>query len=157
MLDRYLKILSESLDKKEDILRSIELKSRQQSELIRNDASFEEIDSNMDEKEILIGSLIKLDDGFEAMYDNIRAELNDHKDEYKAEIEIIQGKIRTVMELSASIEATEARNKAQMEQRFATERKNLKDQRKVSTAAYDYYKVTNKLNAVTPQFMDRKK
>ncbi len=61
------------------------------------------------------------------------------------------------MELSASIEAVEARNKAEMEKRFAFEKKSIQDQRRTSAAAYDYYKVTNKLNAVTPQFMDRKK
>ena len=157
MMDKYLKILSESLDKKADLLKDIEKKSREQSELIKSDASFEEIDDNMDQKADLIEEVIKLDNGFEAMYDNIKAELNDQKDEYKEQIDQIQDKIRMVMELSTSIEAVEARNKTQMEKRFSSERKALKDQRKVSTAAYDYYKVSNKLNAVTPQFMDRKK
>lgn len=157
MLSKYLKILSESLDRKTDILESIESKSREQSELIRDMAQLDEIDANMDEKDALITELIKLDEGFEALYDNIRAELNEHKDEHKDEITGIQDKIRRVMELSTSIEATEARNKAEMEKRFSFEKKNIQDQRKASSAAYDYYKVSNKLNAVTPQFMDRKK
>ncbi len=157
MLSKYLKILSESLDKKTEILRNIETKSKEQSDLIKDMADLEQIDANMDEKDALITELIKLDEGFEALYDNIRAELNEHKDEHKDKIADIQEKIREVMELSASIEAVEARNKAEMEKRFAFEKKNIQDQRKASTAAYDYYKVSNKLNAVTPQFMDRKK
>lgn len=157
MLDKYLKILSESLDKKTDLLKKIEEKSREQSALIKDMADLEVIDANMDSKDALISELIKLDEGFEAMYDNIKSELSDHKDEHKDAIADIQSKIRAVMELSASIEAVEARNKNEMEKRFSFERKNLQDQRKVSTAAYDYYKVSNKLNAVTPQFMDKKK
>ncbi len=157
MLDKYLKILSESLDKKTELLKSIEEKSREQSELIKDMAELEAIDANMDQKDALITELIKLDEGFEAMYENIKSELADHKDEHKDEIAAIQDKITKVMELSTSIEAIEARNKNEMEKRFSFERKNLQDQRKVSTAAYDYYKVSNKLNAVTPQFMDKKK
>ena len=157
MLDKYLKILSESLDKKTELLKSIEEKSREQSELIKDMAELEAIDANMDQKDALITELIKLDEGFEAMYENIKSELADHNDEHKDAIADIQGKITRVMELSTSIEAIEARNKNEMEKRFSFERKNLQDQRKVSTAAYDYYKVSNKLNAVTPQFMDKKK
>lgn len=157
MLDKYLKILSESLDKKADILRAIETKSREQSELISDNAELEAIDANMDDKDALITELTKLDEGFEALYDNIKNELSEHKDEHKEEILAIQDKIRTVMELSTSIEAVEARNKSAMEKRFAFEKKSLQDQRRASTAAYDYYKVSNKLNAVTPQFMDKKK
>ncbi len=157
MLDKYLKILSESLDKKAEILLSIESKSKEQRELIEGEADLGAIDANMDEKDALITELIKLDEGFEALYDNIKSELNEHKDEHKDAIAAIQDKIRTVMELSTSIEAIEARNKADMEKRFSFEKKNMQDQRKASTAAYDYYKVSNKLNAVTPQFMDKKK
>ena len=139
------------------MLKSIEEKSREQSELIKDMAELEAIDANMDQKDALITELIKLDEGFEAMYENIKSKLADHKDEHKDAIADIQGKITRVMELSTSIEAIEARNKNEMEKRFSFERKNLQDQRKVSTAAYDYYKVSNKLNAVTPQFMDKKK
>jgi len=157
MLDKYLKILSESLDKKAEMLTEIERLSREQSDLIKDMAELEDIDANMDAKDALITDLLKLDEGFEALYENIRTELNASKDEHKEQIAQIQGKITRVMELSTSIEAVEARNKAEMEKRFSYERKNIQDQRKVSTAAYDYYKVSNKLNAVTPQFMDKKK
>ena len=157
MLDKYLKILSESLDKKAEMLTEIERLSREQSDLIKDMAELEDIDANMSAKDELITDLLKLDEGFEALYENIRTELNDSKDEHKEQIAQIQGKITRVMELSTSIEAVEARNKAEMEKRFSFERKNIQDQRKVSTAAYDYYKVSNKLNAVTPQFMDKKK
>ena len=157
MLDKYLKILSESLDKKAEMLTEIERLSREQSDLIKDMAELEDIDANMDAKDALITDLLKLDEGFKALYENIRTELNASKDEHKEQIAQIQGKITRVMELSTSIEAVEARNKAEMEKRFSYERKNIQDQRKVSTAAYDYYKVSNKLNAVTPQFMDKKK
>lgn len=157
MLDRYLKILAESLEKKSTVLGQIEELSRKQSELIVANASLEDIGANMEEKDKLITELIKLDDGFDAMYENIKSELLTHKDEYAEQIRVIQNLIGKVMEKSAMIEAVEARNKASMDLRFSNERKALNQKRSASTAAYDYYKVSSKLTAVTPQFLDKKK
>ncbi len=157
MLGKYLKILDESLDKKIDILKELDRLSREQSSLIDEGASLEDIDANMDAKDSLITEILKLDEGFEALYEDIRVNLKENKDEYKTEIDGIRGKITTVMEYSTSIEAVEARNKDRMETRFAQERKDLQDRRKASTAAYDYYRVSSKLTAVPPQFMDKKK
>lgn len=157
MLEKYLQILEESLDKKLEILTEIERKSREQSEMITDGGSLDEIDANMDAKTELINQINKLDDGFEAMYDNIRNELQVHKDEYKDKIEVLKKKITSVMEKSTTIEATEQRNKAAMEQRFAIEHRSNSDRISTASAVRDYYNVANKLNAVTPQFMDQKK
>lgn len=157
MLDKYLKILSDSLVKKIEILTAIESESLEQSELIAKEASFEDIDINMDKKDKLIDELLKLDEGFDAMYERIKPELLANKEKYAPEIKTIQGLISEVMSKSASIEAIESRNKAQMTLRFSTARKGLTNQKSASTAAYDYYKVASKLNVVTPQFLDKKK
>lgn len=157
MLEKYLKILSESLDEKLKLLKEIEAKSNAQLKMIEEELPFEEIDKNMDEKAALIEKINKMDEGFQSMYDNLKEELAGNKARYKALIEEIQAKIGNVMGASASIQAIEARNKAAIEQRFsAAHRKNNK--RLVNMSALDdYYKVANKLNAVTPQFMDKKK
>ena len=157
MLDRYLKILTESLEKKSTILEQIEDLSRKQSEMIVAKASLDDIGANMEEKDKLITELIRLDEGFDAMYENIKAELVSHKDEYAEQIKVIQNLIGQVMEHSAKIEAVEARNKASMDLRFSSERKAINQKRSAQSAAYDYYKVSNKLTAVTPQFLDKKK
>ena len=75
MLGRYLKILDESLDKKLALLKEIEDLSLSQSVMIEDGAAFEDIDANMDDKAALIDRINKLDEGFQAMYDNIKENL----------------------------------------------------------------------------------
>lgn len=157
MLSNYLQILSESLDKKANILGKIESLSNEQSALIADNASLEEIDANMDKKAELINELTLLDEGFESLYNKIKAEIEDKKEEHADAIKNIQSLIAKVMEKSTSIQAIEARNKVAMEKRFAAEKKELSQRSVVSSVAYDYYKTSNKLQAVPPQFLDSKK
>ena len=157
MLKKYLQILDESLDKKLEILTQIEKLSRDQAEMITSEAPFEEIDANMDSKAELIDQINRMDVGFTAMYDNMKVELEKDKDMYKDEIEGLKKKITSVMEKSTTIEAVEARNKTAMEKRFAIEHKSNSDKITKASAALDYYNVANRLNVVTPQFLDSKK
>ena len=157
-LGSLLQILQESLKQKYDILCEIEVKSKEQAELILNpDVSLASIDQNMDEKDKLIQKLNRLDSGFEALYENIRKELLLHKDLYKDQIAAVQKMITQVMDKSASIEAIEARNKAAMESIFRNRKKDLQHKKTASTVARQYYKAANKLNYVNPQFLDKKK
>lgn len=157
MLGRYLKILDESLDKKLALLKEIEDLSLSQSVMIEDGAAFEDIDANMDDKAVLIARINKLDEGFQAMYDNIKENLEAQKEEYEDEIELIKKKISEVMSCSTQIQAIEARNKAAMEQRFAKAHKDIRSRTVHASQVQDYYKVANRLNAITPQFMDKKK
>mgnify|MGYP006328398481 CR=1 FL=1 len=157
MLGRYLKILDESLDKKLALLKEIEDLSLSQSVMIGDGAAFEDIDANMDDKAALIDRINKLDEGFQAMYDNIKENLEAQKEEYEDEIELIKKKISEVMSCSTQIQAIEARNKAAMEQRFAKAHKDIRSRTVHASQVQDYYKVANRLNAITPQFMDKKK
>jgi len=157
-LGSLLQILKESLSQKLLILQAIEAKSKEQAELIINpDVALEDIDRNMDEKSVLIDRLTKLDAGFEALYDNIRKELVDHKDQFKEEIAAIQDLITKVMGKSASIEAIEARNKIAIEGIFANRKKDLQHRKTASSVARHYYETTNKLSVINPQFLDKKK
>ena len=157
MLGRYLKILDESLDKKLALLKEIEDLSLSQSVMIEDGAAFEDIDANMDDKAALMDRINKLDEGFQAMYDNIKENLEAQKEEYEDEIELIKKKISEVMSCSTQIQAIEARNKAAMEQRFAKAHKDIRSRTVHASQVQDYYKVANRLNAITPQFMDKKK
>ena len=107
-----LQILQDSLRKKLEILKAVEAKSKEQSQLLADeDVSLSILDRNMDEKAELIEEISKLDSGFEAMYDSIRQELMANKEAYKEQIKIIQKYISAIMDTSVSIEAIEARNK----------------------------------------------
>ncbi len=157
-LGSLLQILKDSLSQKLVILQEIEVKSKEQAELITNpNVALEDIDHNMDEKSVLIDKLTKLDAGFEALYDNIRKELAEYKDLFKNEIAEIQDLIAKIMEKSTSIEALESRNKTAIEGIFATRKKELQHRKTASSVARHYYEATNRLNVINPQFLDKKK
>lgn len=158
MLQNYLQIMKESLLQKLSLLEQIEIKSKEQSELLKNETvDMQVIDQNMDEKAVLISQIASLDEGFDKTYDRIKPQLLGQKANFKTEIRELQALISKITEKSASIQALEARNKSQMEQYFQQEKKNMQVKRTSMRAARDYYENMNKVQVVPPQFMDSRK
>ena len=158
MMKNYLQILQDSLVKKLELLTRIEEKSLEQSEMLKNkNVDLALIDLNMDEKAKLIDEVLALDNGFESFYEKIRTHLIPNKEQYKFEIETLQKMIEKVTAKSASIQAIEARNKAEMEVVFSSQKKGLQGKRNAMSVARDYYQNMNKVKYVSPQFLDRKK
>ena len=72
MIQNYLTVLEESLQKKIEILQQIEQKSLEQSKAFSEGTmSLPALDTIMDEKNELIGRMTKLDEGFESLYEKI--------------------------------------------------------------------------------------
>ena len=141
-----------------NLLSQIEKKSLEQAEMLKNSVvELELVDFNMDEKAKLIEEVLALDEGFESLYAKIREQLIANKGQYKSEIEALKKLIESVTAKSASIQALEARNKAQMEVVFAGQKKGLQSKRNAMSVARDYYQNMNKVKHVTPQFLDQKK
>ena len=158
MIENYLQMLKESMQSKISILEQIELKSKEQENMLKKEeCNLMTIDQNMDEKAELIKQLELLDKGFETLYEKIKQELLINKERYTNQIRDIQGLISYVMGKSVTIEAVEARNKITMEKKFKNERKDIQVKKTAVNAAYNYYQVANKLNITTPQFLDKKK
>ena len=158
MIMSYLNILQDSLIKKLELLEQIEKKSLEQSEMVRGiDVDLELVDANMDEKARLIDEVMKLDNGFESIYEKVREQLLANKEQFKVQIHNLQGLIAKVTEKSTSIQAIEARNKAQMDIVFATQKKEVQNRKNAMSVARDYYQNMNKVKYVSPQFMDHKK
>lgn len=158
MIENYLGILEESLHKKLNILDKIaEYNSSQEQLLKRGEVSLNELDANMDQKDLLIQKLVELDEGFESLYGRIKEQLSQNKDAHKEQIRRLQELISQTMEKSISIQAQEARNKKLVENYFVGEKKQLRQGRKASKAAYGYYKSMSNSNVVSSQFMDSKK
>ena len=127
MMKSYLQILQDSLDKKLQMLVKIEEKSLEQSAMLKNqEVDLVAVDTNMDEKAELIEKVLSIDNGFESIYEKIREQLISNKEQYKDEIKTIKALIEKVTEKSASIQAIEARNKAQMEVVFNSQKKSLR-------------------------------
>lgn len=157
-LEALLQIMQDSLEKKIDLLAAIEEKSKEQEVLIKNENfTFQELDENMDAKSNLIEQLTLLDHGFETLYEEIRKELLENKDQYRVQIEEIQNLIVEVTARGASIEAIEARNKTAIEAYFSREKKELQKRKNVSSVARSYYQTAKQMTNVAPQFLDTKK
>lgn len=158
MMTSYLQILQDSLVKKYELLCRIEAKSLEQADMLKGqNVDLAKIDLNMDEKAELIDEVLSLDNGFESIYEKIHTELLPKKEQYKTQIAALQKLIEKVTEKSASIQAIEARNKAQMDIFFSNQKKELQGKRNAMSVARDYYQNMNKVRHVSPQFLDQKK
>lgn len=158
MINSYLNILEDSLKKKIEVLKSICEVNNAQTEILKKESvDLEAFDQTVDEKDLYIAELTKLDEGFEALYDNVKQELVGNRQKYAEQIKRMQELITQITDASVSIQAQESRNKALVENCFKRERQNLGQSRKNSQAVYGYYQNMNNMKEVQPQFMDKKK
>ena len=65
-----------------------------------------------------IDGLDRLDEGFQALFNRVRDEINNNKAMYTQEIAVMKKLITEVTELGAKIEVQEARNKVKVEAMF---------------------------------------
>lgn len=156
-MESQLNILAESLDKKLEVLKEIQKYNAEQEKSFRDGkADLDSFDAAVAQKGQLIDKLLKLDSGFETMYAKLSEELKENREKYAEQIKVLKQKVTEVTELSVSVQAQEQRNKKLVEEYFAKERAGIRDGRKSSKAAYDYYKTMNRSSFVPPQFMDSK-
>ena len=135
----YVTAMIDSLKSKVDILKEIRVLDAKQLELIKAEPFLvEDFDRNTDEKGVLIYKLNKLDNGFQIVYDNLKAELEANKNLYAEEIRTMQALISEITELSTTIQAEEARNKAALENHFKNEHSKIKSGRSHAKAVKSY-------------------
>lgn len=138
-MNRCFSILSDSLDKKIEVLKKIQTYNEGQEKAFSDsELDMDSFDAAIEEKEKLIQELVKLDQGFETMYDRVKTELDAHRGEYKDQIAELQKKITVITELSNAVQAKEARNKKLIENYFAKQRVEIKQSRQRAKAAYGY-------------------
>lgn len=152
-----LDVLSESLDMKIQVLKDIQKYNEDQKEAFESeDPDMDSFDKAIEEKDALIERIIKLDEGFDSLYKEIAEELKDKKEKYSSQIKSVQEKIRIITEMSASIQAQEARNKNLIEAYFTKQKNGIKKNRVSSKAAFDYYKNMSGMNLPPASIMDSK-
>lgn len=144
MNDTYLTTMIESLEKKDAVLSEIIKKDAEQAALLKEESfSFEKYDKTVEEKDVLIFRLEKLDDGFESLYAKVKEELDANRALYARQIGRMQELIQSITEKSASIQADEARNKAALENIFRSEREKLRVGRSGVKALKSYNQAMN--------------
>lgn len=156
-MENQLTILAESLDKKIQILNRIqEYNKRQEKAFLEETANMDSFDAAVEEKGVLIEELGKLDNGFELLYERLAKQLEENRAKYAEQIREIQQQIAVITELTMTVQAQEQRNKQLIENYFNKQRAGIRESRKVSKTAYDYYKKVNHVGYAPPQFMDSK-
>ena len=158
MVASSLDLLEESLVKKIAVLDKIEEQTQRQKEVLQDPEKVDEaaFDETVNAKSELIDQILLLDEGFQSLFDKVKAEVEGNKDRYADQIKKMQDLIQEITGRSASIEANERRNRALAEKYFSTAREKMHQSRSSSSAAFNYYQTMNNFKNIPPQFMDKK-
>lgn len=158
MQNQYINIMIESLRRKFAALEEVLECSKGQMALLEDpNLEPEEFEADVRKKAELIDKLEQLDEGFDSLYQKVKDELQENKEQYASEIQTMQELIRKITEKSAEIQVTEARNKSCVEAKFTSVRKQAREIRNSQRIVQQYYRNMQKLNCVEPQFTDKKK
>jgi hypothetical protein len=156
--DTYLALLEASLIKKSKTLDQLILLSKEQELEIGQETMdedrFEEIFQKKDE---LIQTMLKLDDGFEQVYQRIKDELNNHPGSYQKEIGRLTDLITEVTDKGVALQAIEIRNKTNLELYLQRKRKGIRDSKMSMKSVNNYYKNMANQNQQESYFFDKKK
>ena len=158
MVSASLDMLEESLVKKLDVMKKIQEENARQKEILSDPekVEFEEFDKTVDIKGEYIDQVLALDDGFQSLFDRVKEEVGNNKDQYADQIKRMQALIHDITAASASIEAEEHRNKKLAEKYFSYARTQMNQSKQTSAAAFNYYQTMSNYKNVPPQFMDQK-
>lgn len=154
----YLKILQDTLEKKQKVLQEIYEETRRQEQLLKKTTDQTTgLDQCMDRKSECLQVLNELDDGFEMLYTKVQQELKDMPGKFQVEIEKMKKSISYIMDLSVSIQALEQRNRLSMERYMLRHRKNIQTYRSGQKKVGSYYNAMTGFNPHQSYFMDKKK
>ena len=155
--ENYLRIMIDSLKKKETILEQIIAYNIEQQKLLDAiEFDGDAFQTNMEKKSNSIDELNSLDEGFQMVYNRIKDGVELYKQNYKEDIRQLQEMIKKVTSLGATIQAQESRNKIKAEMKFRQLRSDAQNAKRSVSMANKYYKNMSMVSS-EPQFMDKKK
>jgi hypothetical protein len=154
----YIKVMIDSLRKKVSILDEIININNQQAKIIVDvKKNMVEYEASIDQKQILIDELNLLDDGFQALYNRIQEEIISNSTSHKEEIKEMQKLISIITDKSVEIQSGEEKNRQVIAQQFALLKRQVKGFKENRKIANQYYNTMQKIDYITPQFLDKKK
>lgn len=153
----YIRIMTESLEKKKDVLLQIIEENKKQETMLHDpNLSPEEFEKNLEDKAALVEQLGALDEGFENLFERVRETLDTHREEYVQEIGEMQDLIREITAYTNTIQTQEVRSKEQVAQKFSKVREQVKGVRNSQKVVKQYYQNMMR-DAGDPNFIDNKK
>ena len=154
--ENYISILRESLQKKVSLLQEIIELNKQQEAILRDPGSSpDEFDENTNAKQALIDQIISMDEGFDQLFERVKAELEANKAKYREDIEAMKAMIRQVTDLSSRIRIQEKSNYELAEKKFSSIKEQVQKVRVSQRAVTKYYQsMGRRLDQYDPQFLD---
>lgn len=139
---KYLSIMVESLNKKKNLFETLLAKTDAQNKCIvgkdHEDANWAQFEVLMIEKESTIKAVDELDVGFEQIFERVKPELDNNRDEYKEEIKKLQESISQLTDLGVKIAALEERNRQEVERIMTAAKAGIGKARKNMKATSGY-------------------
>lgn len=158
VMKEYITALKESLEKKvktlEEMLRLSEL---QEEALEKEPMDYAGFDRLVDDKDILVDRLEKLDEGFEIVYARVSDELKSKQKDYSGIIKEMQELITRITDLGVKIQSLEEKNRLAISDVMNRDRKKMSESKRSVNVALNYYKNMSGLNGAESQFLDKKK
>jgi len=157
-MKKYLNILIDAINKKNDLLESIkEIVDTQEKMIMEPDFSLDDYNRLMEKKASIIADMDKLDDGFTAVYARISLQLKENPIEYADQVKILQDSIGVATDKITLIQAKELRIKNMIERLLQAQIPQKGVAPSKSDVASKYKQVMTK-NTIQPRsiFMDKK-
>jgi trans-aconitate methyltransferase len=156
--ENYLQIMIDSLVQKEELLKQIvDYNEKQQAIITAAEFDDQAFEQNLSDKGELVEKILKLDEGFNSVFNRVKDEVQHNKAKFKQPLQRLKELVSAVTDMGVRIQAQELRNKQLVEKRFAQMRKELSNAKRATSKANAYYKNANKLNNYESHFLDQKK
>ena len=156
--ENYLQIMIDSLVQKEELLKQIvDYNEKQQAIITAAEFDDQAFEQNLSDKGELVEKILKLDEGFNSVFNRVKDEVQHNKAKFKQPLQRLKELVSAVTDLGVRIQAQELRNKQLVEKRFAQMRKELSNAKRATSKENAYYKNANKRNNYEAHFLDQKK
>lgn len=154
----YINILKDTLKKKIQLLDTLlEETNLQESSLALEEVDIDTFQKCVEQKEILIEQLNKLDDGFELVYERFGDAIKENKGKHQEDIRELQECIRKIMEKSSLLQNKEKNNKMKFEHYLVNKKAEIRSFKVSSKAVGNYYKNMSEGYQGEAIFLDKKK
>lgn len=137
----YVRMMADSLRKKENILQFLYDKTKEQESMLREkELDFDQFQLTLDEKGERIEQLDELDQGFDTLFRMVEKEIQEHRQNYRDEIVGMQERIRRISDLGVQIQALEHQNSERLKGVLAQKRNQIREFRVNEKTSSTYYK-----------------
>ena len=136
----YVTMMVDTLKKKEQILRSLLQRTKEQETLLRSEElDQDEFSATIEAKGTEIDELNEIDEGFEALFQAVKQEITSNRDDYRSQIEAMQSLISEISDLGVQIQALEKQNSERFKMYLSDKRKEIHDFHVNNRTASNYY------------------